>query len=129
MAWDLVSDWTDWELQTDTVTGWPGPACMAGAAAGHGDIGYHNVLLEDLIKTPALDRLAATGIKLEHYYVQPICTPTRSQLMSGRYQIHTGLQHGVINPTRPMGLPTDIPIIANVLKDLGYRTHLVGKVK
>ena len=99
------------------------------AVAGHGDLGYHNVLNENLIKTPALDRLAATGIKLEGYYVQPICTPTRSQLMSGRYQIHTGLQHGVINPTRPMGLPTNIPIIANVLKDLGYRTHLVGKVR
>ena len=28
MAWDLVSDWTDWELQTDTVTGWPGPAWL-----------------------------------------------------------------------------------------------------
>ena len=51
------------------------------------------MLNEDLIKTPALDKLAATGIKLEGYYVQPICTPTRSQLMSGRYQIHTGLQH------------------------------------
>ena len=97
--------------------------------AGHGDLGYHNVWNENLIKTPALDRLAVTGIKLEGYYVQPICTPTRSQLMSGRYQIHTGLQHGVINPTRPMGLPTNIPIIANALKDLGYRTHLVGKVR
>ena len=81
--------------------------------------------------TPNMDALVASpdSLVFDNYYVQPICTPTRSQLMSGRYQIHTGLQHGVINPTRPMGLPTDIPIIANVLKDLGYRTHLVGKVK
>ena len=47
--------------------------------------------------------------------------------MSGRYQIHTGLQHGVINPQRPYGLPVDIPIIANALQGLGYRTHLIGK--
>lgn len=50
---------------------------------GYHDIGYHN----SEIRTPNLDRLAAEGVKLENYYVQPICTPTRSQLMSGRYQV------------------------------------------
>ena len=50
---------------------------------GFHDIGYHN----DVIKTPNLDELAREGVKLENYYVQPICTPTRSQLMSGKYQV------------------------------------------
>jgi arylsulfatase B/arylsulfatase I/J len=50
---------------------------------GYNDIGYHG----SEIKTPNLDKLAGEGIKLENYYVQPICTPTRSQLMSGRYQV------------------------------------------
>ena len=50
---------------------------------GYNDIGYH----KSEINTPNLDRLAAQGVKLENYYVQPICTPTRSQLMSGRYQV------------------------------------------
>ena len=68
-----------------------------------------------MLRTPNLDELAAQGVKLENYYVQPICTPTRSQLMSGRYQIHTGLQHGVIHPTMPAGLPTDIDILPNFL--------------
>ena len=45
--------------------------------------GYHG----SEIKTPNLDTLAAEGVKLENYYVQPICTPSRSQLMSGRYQV------------------------------------------
>ncbi len=54
---------------------------------GWNDIGYHG----SEIKTPNLDQLAAEGVKLENYYVQPICTPSRSQLLSGRYQIHTGL--------------------------------------
>lgn len=50
---------------------------------GFHDVGYHG----SEIKTPVIDQLAQQGIKLENYYVQPICTPTRSQLMSGRYQV------------------------------------------
>lgn len=46
---------------------------------GFNDIGYHG----SEIHTPNLDRLAAGGVKLENYYVQPICTPSRSQLLSG----------------------------------------------
>ena len=63
---------------------------------GHTDIGYNNVHFDNNILTPNLDKIASEGVKLEKYYVQPVCTPTRSQLLSGRYQIHTGLQHGVM---------------------------------
>jgi len=52
---------------------------------GFHDIGYHG----SRIRTPNLDKLAAQGVRLENYYVQPICTPTRSQLMSGRYQVRS----------------------------------------
>jgi len=47
---------------------------------GYGDIGYHG----SDIRTPMLDQLAEEGVKLENYYVQPICSPSRSQLMTGR---------------------------------------------
>lgn len=47
---------------------------------GYGDIGYHG----SDIHTPVLDQLAEEGVKLENYYVQPICSPSRSQLMTGR---------------------------------------------
>lgn len=47
---------------------------------GFNDIGYHS----SDIKTPALDKLASYGVKLENYYIQPICTPSRSQFMTGR---------------------------------------------
>lgn len=48
---------------------------------GFRDVGYHG----SEIKTPTLDRLATQGVKLENYYVQPLCSPSRSQLMTGRY--------------------------------------------
>ena len=50
---------------------------------GWNDVGYHG----SEIHTPTLDRLAADGVKLDSYYVQPICSPTRSQLLTGRYQV------------------------------------------
>ncbi|RUS68761.1 hypothetical protein EGW08_023476 [Elysia chlorotica] len=90
---------------------------------GYNDIGYHG----SEIQTPTLDKLASSGVKLENYYVQPICTPTRSQLMSGRYQIHTGLQHGIIRPDQPNGLPLDSLTLADKMKQSGYSTHMVGK--
>ena len=50
---------------------------------GYFDIGYHG----SEIMTPHLDELAASGVTLENYYVQPLCTPSRSQLLTGRYQV------------------------------------------
>ena len=90
---------------------------------GFNDIGYHN----SKFKTKILDELARTGVRLDNYYVQPICTPTRAQLLTGRYDIHTGLQHGIIWPSQANALPSNETTIAEKLKDSGYRTHVVGK--
>ncbi|GFO26295.1 arylsulfatase b-like [Plakobranchus ocellatus] len=90
---------------------------------GYHDIGYHS----PNIFTPTLDQLAAEGVKLENYYVQPACSPSRSQLMTGRYQIHLGLQHRVIRPSQPYGVPLQHPTIADILRQGGYSTHAVGK--
>src|SRR6478672_5622486 len=48
---------------------------------GWKDVGYHG----SDIRTPNIDKLAATGARLEEYYVQPMCTPTRAAFMTGRY--------------------------------------------
>ncbi|CAG5115936.1 unnamed protein product [Candidula unifasciata] len=90
---------------------------------GYNDVGYHR----SHIRTPEIDRLSKEGVRLENYYVQPICTPTRSVFMSGRYQIHTGLQHGVIGPTQAMALPLGSPTLADKLSQAGYATYAVGK--
>ncbi|XP_065838684.1 arylsulfatase I-like isoform X2 [Oscarella lobularis] len=90
---------------------------------GYHDIGYHG----SEIKTPNLDKLAESGVKLENYYVQPICTPTRSQLLSGRYQIHTGLQCGVIWAPQPNGIPLNDTLLPEKMKKVGYATHAIGK--
>lgn len=53
---------------------------------GWSDVGFQG----SVIHTPNINRLAADGVILDNYYVQPLCTPTRSTLMTGRYPIHTG---------------------------------------
>ena len=54
---------------------------------GWSDVGFHG----SKIKTPNMDKLASEGVILDNYYVQPVCTPTRAALLSGRYPIHTGI--------------------------------------
>ena len=79
------------------------------------------------IKTPHLDKLAAAGTKLDAFYVQPVCSPTRAALMTGRYPMRHGLQVGVVRPWAQYGLPLDERTLPQALKDAGYATAIVGK--
>lgn len=69
--------------------------------------------------TPHLDRLAATGMRFKHCYAQPLCTPSRVQLMTGRYNVRNYRRFGELHP----GETT----FAELLKQEGYATCIVGK--
>ena len=90
---------------------------------GWKDVGFHG----SDIRTPNIDKLAATGVKLEQFYAQPMCTPTRASLMTGRYPLRYGLQTLVILPDQTYGLPTTERLLPQALKEVGYTTALVGK--
>ena len=106
----------------------PYPFLYPSHCCRYSDVGYHNIHADNKLATPYLDDISSNhSVRLENYYTQHICTPTRSQLLSGRYQIHTGLQHGVILPKQPSGVPTNIPLLSDKLKELGYSSHFVGK--
>ena len=90
---------------------------------GYTDVGFHG----SEIKTPHIDRLAAGGAKLEAFYVQPVCSPTRAALMTGRYPMRHGLQVGVVRPWAQYGLPLEERTLAQALSEAGYFTAICGK--
>jgi arylsulfatase A-like enzyme len=90
---------------------------------GWKDVGFHG----SDIKTPNIDRLAETGAQFEQFYAEPMCTPTRAALLTGRYPLRYGLQTGVIPAGATYGLPTDEWLLPQALKEAGYRTALIGK--
>jgi arylsulfatase A-like enzyme len=93
------------------------------------DIGWKDLGFQGSpdIKTPHLDQLAAEGARLQRFYVQPMCTPTRAALMTGRYPFRYGLQTIVIPSKGTYGLATDEYTLPQTLKDAGYRTEMIGK--
>ncbi|MBL9203087.1 MAG: arylsulfatase [Opitutaceae bacterium] len=90
---------------------------------GWADVGFHG----GEIKTPHIDALAKAGARLNQFYVQPVCSPTRAALMTGRYPIRYGLQTGVVRPWAHYGLPLDERTLPQALKEAGYATAIVGK--
>jgi arylsulfatase A-like enzyme len=90
---------------------------------GFADLGYRG----SEVKTPNIDKLATEGVRLESFYGQQVCTPSRAALMTGRYPMRYGLQTLVIFPGHAYGLPTDERTLPQALKDAGYRTLMVGK--
>lgn len=79
------------------------------------------------IKTPHIDALATRGCRLDAFYVQPVCSPTRAAIMTGRYPMRHGLQVGVVRPWAQFGLPLDEQTLPQQLKTAGYATAIIGK--
>jgi arylsulfatase A-like enzyme len=90
---------------------------------GNGDIGYHG----SDIKTPNIDKLANEGVRMEDFYGEPVCTPSRANLMTGRYPMRYGLQTLVIFPSHTFGLALDERTLPQALREAGYTTLMTGK--
>ncbi len=85
------------------------------------DFGYECVTANggESYQTPNLDRLAAAGMRFERCHVQPLCTPTRVQLMTGRYNVRNYLNFGTLLRSETT--------FGNLLQAAGYTTGICGK--
>lgn len=85
------------------------------------DFGYECVTANggQSYQTPNIDRLAAHGIRFEQCHVQPLCTPTRVQLMTGRFNVRNYVNFGT--------LPRTETTFAHLFKEAGYSTAICGK--
>ena len=90
---------------------------------GYADCGFNGG--KD-IRTPNIDQLASEGTVLEAHYVQPVCSPTRAALMTGRYATRTGV-YTIVRPHAEWGLPLEERTLADALRAAGYETAITGK--
>ena len=88
---------------------------------GYGDLGFNG---NPHVKTPVIDQLASESIRLNQFYVSPVCAPTRSSLMTGRYSLRTGVRD-TYNGGAMMA--TEEITLAEMLQDAGYTTGIYGK--
>jgi arylsulfatase A-like enzyme len=87
---------------------------------GYGDLGCYG---QQLTKTPNIDQMATEGMRFTDYYAGcPVCTPSRASLLTGFDMGHSSIRKG---PQRP--LRTEDVTVAEVLKDAGYATAVIGK--
>lgn len=88
---------------------------------GFGDLGCHG---NPKIRTPNLDRFAREATELQYFYVCPVCAPTRSSLLTGRYNYRTGAIDTYLG--RALMYPEEVTL-AQMLGAAGYRTGIFGK--
>jgi arylsulfatase A len=85
------------------------------------DLGYETIGADGgtSYQTPVLDRLAAGGARFTHCYAQPLCTPTRVQLLTGQSNVRNYIHFGEMNPSSLT--------FGNLFQQAGYATCIVGK--
>ena len=88
---------------------------------GYGDLSLHD---NPVLKTPAMDSIGKEGVRLDRFYVSPVCAPTRASLLTGRYHLRTG-SWGVSN--RQEVVDPDETTIAEAMRENGYATGCFGK--
>lgn len=90
---------------------------------GWKDVGYQG----SEGQTPNIDRLCREGVRFDRMYSFPLCSPTRSSILTGRNPVRFGLGYTVVRPWSTYGLPTNETTMADVFRAGGYQTAAVGK--
>ncbi len=88
---------------------------------GWGDVGFHG---NTILKTPHTDRLASESVEFTRFHVCPVCSPTRSSLLTGRYNYRTGVVDTYLGRST---MAADETTLAEMLSAAGYRTGIFGK--
>ena len=92
---------------------------------GYGDLGAYG---HQIVKTPNIDKLAQEGVKITDYYAPaPLCSPSRAGLLTGRMPFRTGIRSW-IPEGKNVALGRNELTIANLLKQQGYDTAIMGKL-
>ncbi len=92
---------------------------------GYGDVGVYGATK---FRTPHLDRMAREGARFTNFYVAaPVCTPSRAALLTGSHPVRVGLGRRVLFPYSNTGLHPGEITLAELLKEQGYATGIVGK--
>jgi arylsulfatase A-like enzyme len=107
--------------QSDVKGEYPNVVLIITDDQGWGDLGING---NTNIETPNIDKLAKTGVTFDRFYVCPVCSPTRAELLTGRFHVRGGVHDTSSGGER---LDTDETIIAEFFKKAGYATAAYGK--
>lgn len=108
-------------LSFETFSQQPNVLIIIADDQGWGDLGFTG---NKTAHTPNLDKLAKSGTILDRFYVSPVCSPTRAEILTGRYHVRTGVSG---TSTGRVRLDLDETTIAEAFKHNGYQTALFGK--
>lgn len=124
-AWASQTPGIDSSAATTRTDDYPRPNVLVVVVddLGWKDVGFH----EPTFSTPNLDAMVAEGVELSTFYTAPTCTPSRAQLMTGRYSYRMGMQDSVLHSTEPRGVPLTETFVGEKLQSAGYGTAAVGK--
>ena len=109
-------------LLTTNVISSPNILIILADDLGWNDVSYHG----SEIKTPNIDKLISLGVELDRFYVQPTCSPTRAELVTGKSAMRLGITRP-ISKNQKLGLGLEEKILPQYLKELNYSTYLLGK--
>lgn len=113
-------------LLSQGVSQKPNIVFMMADNLGYGDVGAYGGGEVRGAPTPRIDKLAAEGLRLTQFLVEPGCTPSRAATMTGRYSIRSGLSL-VLVPGTPNTLQDKEVTLGELMKSVGYATAYYGK--